>query len=89
MQDHAAFDLDRCREMDFGQLLRFTEDSLARLSEPDPGVDRPHSPEEFRRLVQMLRELDDMPKVAPVPLVYDRPKNSGPSAPSWSGLTSA
>jgi hypothetical protein len=41
MQDHGAFDLDRCREMDFDQLLRFTEDSLARGSDPDPAVIAP------------------------------------------------
>ena len=70
MQDHTAFDLDRCRDMDFGQLLQLIEDSLARLSEPDPTVERPHSPEEFQRLVQMLRELNDTPPAAPVPLLY-------------------
>jgi hypothetical protein len=71
MNDHAAFDLDRWREKGFGELLRFIEESLARLSDPDPGGERPHSLEEFRHLVQMLRELDDTPAVAPVPMLYE------------------
>ncbi len=71
MHDHATFDLDRCREKDFVELLRFIEESLARLSDPDPGGERPHSLEEFRHLVQMLRELDDVLPVAPVPMLYE------------------
>ena len=49
MNEDAASYLDRCREMGFGELILFIDDSLASLSEPDPG-DRPHSQEEFWHL---------------------------------------
>lgn len=70
MNEDAASYLDRCREMGFGELVQFIEDSLARLAEPDLGGDRPHSQEEFWHLVGILREHGDVPKLAPVPFVY-------------------
>jgi polyhydroxyalkanoate synthesis regulator phasin len=71
MYENAASYLDRCREMDFSELLRFVEDSLERISEPDPAGDRPHTEEEFWHLMRMLREKGDIPKLEPVRWVYE------------------
>ena len=70
MSDGRPLYLDRCQEMDFNRLLEFIEDSLARLLESNPEAARPRSEEEFRHLVQLLRELQDTPPVSPVPLSY-------------------
>src|SRR5215208_18773 len=71
MYENAASYLDRCREMDFSELLRFVEDSLERISEPDPAYDRPHTEEEFWHLMRMLREKGDIPKLEPARWVYE------------------
>jgi|SRR5215203_2632678 len=71
MYENAASYLDRCREMDFSELLQFIEDSLESFSEPDPAYDRPHTEEEFWHLMRMLREKGDIPKLEPVRWVYE------------------
>jgi hypothetical protein len=70
MNENAAPYLESCRQKGFRELVQFIEDSLDRVSEPDPGGDRPHSQGEFWRLVGVLRECHYLPKLAPVPWVY-------------------
>jgi hypothetical protein len=53
--------------MDFYELAGFIEDSLERLYDPDPGGDRPHSPEEFRLVWKLLREQRDASPDPPPP----------------------
>lgn len=59
----------KCKKMDFGQLRQVIDNSLKRLSEPDPN-DRPRSKEEFLNLLEMLRgklNASDLPEILPDP----------------------
>jgi len=63
--------LDRCREMDFGELLRFVEDSLEGLSDPDFDANGPRSDEEFWSLWERLCEKGGVAKIPLVPPLYE------------------
>lgn len=64
--------VERCREMDFGDLEGFIKGALERTHEPDPGGDRPRSIEEFRVVWKLLRDKseamppDPLPKLDPL-----------------------
>lgn len=59
--------LDRCREMDVDELAEYVRECLHRMCDHDPGVDQPHTYEEFLVVWRLLRAKADAGPPAPPP----------------------
>jgi hypothetical protein len=80
--------LDRYSDMSFAQLRRFIQDTLDRLSDPEPLNDEelPRSQEELLALCAVLKAKADVVKRdAPMPV---RPTYHGPADPGWTFTSS-